>query len=426
MKGPIDWSRDQALVSRIRLIPAISITSGLAAIGTTLIAPLILEGAWRVAAACVAAAVFVMAVAFATRGLSSLSGRLLTTQLNDDDELAFDDRLLALDEANEYFSTSLNAADMFRLVSNRVNEIFPFGGSALLVPLDEGNGLKLIHFDGANPDHFVGLELKGFDSIAGKAFQKKEVVIENDISAERKAIGEERLNGWSASAAIPLVHSDAAFAVLVLYRTDPIPVNADTIKVLEAVGEHVTPIFRNSLEFERSLSNALTDAITGLPNERAFFMVLENQLAECIRNRDERPLSILTIDIRDFGAVNAMLGHSIGDRMLEFAGSRISEHLRRMDFLARTVNDEFGVILPTACEKTAVEVIERIREGFSRIEFDVADGDAVYLELNVGWATFWKDGETAAQLVRAAQQRKRQAKSEVPAGVLWFRKEYVH
>ena len=121
-----------------------------------------------------------------------------------------------------------------------------------------------------------------------------------------------------------------------------------------------------------------------------------------------------------------MLGHAVGDRMLEFAGQRIGEPLRKMDFLARTVNDEFSVILPTASEKIAFEIIERIRSGFQQNEFEIAHGEGVTIALNIGWATFWKDGETADQLVRAAQLRKRQAKSEEPAGVLWFPKEYVN
>ena len=150
------------------------------------------------------------------------------------------------------------------------------------------------------------------------------------------------------------------------------------------------------------------------------------QLAESLRNREERPLSILTIDIRDFGAVNSMLGHSVGDRMLEFVGARIGEHLRKMDFLARTVNDEFIVILPTAPENIALEIIERVKEHFARNEFEIADGEGVAVALNIGWASLWHDGETAEQLLRAAQQRKREAKSEAPAGVLWFPREYVN
>jgi diguanylate cyclase (GGDEF)-like protein len=247
-----------------------------------------------------------------------------------------------------------------------------------------------------------------------------------EIAGDTAGIGEERLRGFVSAVAIPLSDGDKPFAVLQLFTGKQIDQSSEIVKVLQAVRDHVTPIFRSSLAFERSLTNALTDAVTGLPNERAFRMVLENHLAESARHREARPLSVLTIDIRDFAAVNTMLGHAAGDRLLEFAARRIGESLRRMDFLARTVNDEFNIILPTATEKVALEIIDRIKRGFESAEFDIGGGESFSVALNIGWASFWKDGETGDQLLRAAHQRRRQAKSETPQGVLWFPKEYVH
>lgn len=337
-----------------------------------------------------------------------------------------EDRLVALDEANEVFGTSLNAADMFRLVSSRIGEIFPLTGAALIVPDDASQNLRFLHFDGENSDSMRGVEIAIKEGLAGRAFASGQIEIDNRLTLDKTCIGVERLLPFTSAVAIPLVQDDGAFAVFQLFTTDHIGNDEDTMKLLEAISEHITPIFRSSIAFERSLSSALTDALTGLPNERAFFVVLEKQLAESIRHREERPLTILSIDIRDFGAVNSMLGHLVGDRMLEFAGARIGEHLRKMDFLARTVNDEFSVVLPTASEKVGFEIIERIRAGFQQNEFEITDGEGVTVALNIGWATFWKDGETVEQLLRAAQQRKREAKSETPTGVLWFPKEYVN
>lgn len=337
-----------------------------------------------------------------------------------------DDRLAALDEANEFFASSLNAADMFRLVSDRVNEMVPFSAVALVVPDEFGANLVYIHAEGENSDQLRGFAVPIDDGLAGKAFESGVIELDSSIGPESACLGEERVEGFVSSAAIPLVHEGKVFAVFQLFTESELTSQAGTMGLLGSISSHVTPIFRSSLAFERSISNALTDPLTGLPNERAFNMVLENQLAESQRRRDERPVTILTIDIRDFGAVNSMLGHATGDRMLEFTAARIQEHLRKMDFLARAANDEFQIILPTASEITAFDVIERIKGGFARDEFDISDGEGVTIALNIGWATFWKDGETPDQLVRAAQQRKRQAKSEAPAGVLWFPREYVN
>jgi len=400
--------------------------TGLAAIAFTIwIAAPQLSG-WQLALVAVAALIFSFATAAATRHRFEQPAAVGQHPVVEDDRGFVDERLIALDEANEVFGSSLNAADMFRLVSSRVGELFPFDASALLVPSDDRSDLTFLHFDGVNADAFRGFEIASDEGLAGASFRNGRIEICSDLSTDQAVLGKERIGPFKASAAIPMVHGDTVFGVFQIFCSEPIERSPDTYKLFEAISEHVTPIFRNSLEFERSLSNALTDAITGLPNERAFFMVLENQLAESLRNREERPLTILAIDIRDFAAVNTMLGHAIGDRMLEFTGARISEQLRRMDFLARTVNDEFQVILPTASEAIGHEIVARIMRAFETTEFELSDDEGYTVELNIGWATFWKDGETPDELLRAANQRKRQAKSEKPARVLSFPKEYVH
>ena len=120
----------------------------------------------------------------------------------------------------------------------------------------------------------------------------------------------------------------------------------------------------SSMSFERSLTNALTDTLTNLPNERAFYLVLENQIAESQRNRDERPLTILTVDIKNFTELNQNFGHAAGDQILAFAANLIKAQLRQMDFLARSQNDEFLAVLPTASDEIAMEIIERIEKAF--------------------------------------------------------------
>ncbi|HBR55997.1 MAG TPA: hypothetical protein DEA22_00750, partial [Blastocatellia bacterium] len=112
--------------------------------------------------------------------------------------------------------------------------------------------------------------------------------------------------------------------------------------------------------------------------------------------------------------------------ILAFVAERIAGQLRKMDFLARSINDEFVMILPTAAEQTAGEVIQRIKDSLAECPFPVSEHESIKLWLNFGWATFWKDGESAQQLLQAAVLRKQQAKSSEPAAVVWFRKDYVN
>lgn len=336
------------------------------------------------------------------------------------------DKLLALEEANQFFGSTLKPDDMFRLVSSRVGEIFPFSTSVLFVMDAERAHYKTAYADGKNAPPFQNIEIAADRGVAGIAFLTGEVESDRELRMERTAMPAEALDGMRSAVAVPLVHEDEVFAVFQLYLDENVSLGENSIHLLEAIGNRVTPLFLGSLAFERSLSNALTDPLTNLPNERAFFMVLENQLAESQRFRDERPLTVLTIDVKGFSEANSNYGHATGDRLLTFAAEGIKAQLRKMDFIARSQNDEFVIILPTATENIANEIVERIKAYFGENPFGISETDEIKVWLNFGTATFWKDGETAQQLIQNAHLRKAQAKAEEPSKVLWFPKEYVN
>lgn len=336
------------------------------------------------------------------------------------------DKLHALDEAHQFFSSSLKPSDMFRLVSNRVAEIYPHSASALFVVDDTHTKLQIVEADGLNSRSMIGLEFETDCGLAGMAYLSGEVETDSDLRLVKFSMPPSTLTGFMSSVAIPLHHDGRVFGIYQLFSEEADAAPNVSAAVLEAVGNRIAPLFLGSIAFARSLSNALTDAVTRLPNERAFFMVLENQLAESLRFRDERPLTVLSVDIKGFAEANEAFGHATGDKMLEFVAENLKSGLRKMDFLARAVNDEFVIILPTAAETTATEIIERIQAIFAENLFSLSEHENLMIRLNVGWATFWRDGDTAKQLLQNAQLRKQQAKSEDPSKVLWFPKEYVN
>jgi len=339
---------------------------------------------------------------------------------------SLDDALRTIGSTSEFFGASLEPEDLFRLVSSRVSQVFPFVSSALFVQAEVGGALEIVQADGPNAEALMSVELPTESGIADLAWHSREAEIDPDLKLEMTALPPEALEGIRSAVAMPLMHDRQPFAVLVLYRSQPVSGEPSLRGTLEAIGERVAPLFLTSISFERSVSNALTDGLTNLPNERAFFMVLENQLAESQRSRDDRPLTIMSIDIKNFADVNQNFGFATGDRMLAFTAEHLLSQLRKMDFLARSNNDEFLIILPTAPEKIGREIIERIRDRFASEFFPASESEDIKVWLNFGWATFWQDGETATQLLQHARIRKQQAKAEEPAKVLWFPKEYVN
>ena len=336
------------------------------------------------------------------------------------------DRLAALDEASRFFGASLNKADMFRLVSARVGEIFPISAAALFVSDKTRDVLIVAAADGKVSHLLEDREFAFENSLAGMAWLSAETEIDRNLRMERTMLGPKASEHFGSAVALPLIHDGAPFAVFEIFTREKIEDQHAALETLEAIRTRITPLLLGSFAVDRSLSNALTDAITELPNERALYVVLENQLAESIRSHDERPLSVVAMDIRNFDEANRQFGHATGDRILKFIAEIVRNELRKMDFLARSTGDEFLLVLPTASEQTAANVVERLQKALAENAFSISDDDNIAIRLNFGTATYWKDGDTPQQLVRHAVQRKAQAKAEDPGTVAWFPKEYVH
>lgn len=332
------------------------------------------------------------------------------------------DKLEALDEANRFFGASLNQAEMFRLVSARVREIFPMNASVLFVPNTETLVVTAVEGDISN--ELEGTEIEMEQSLAGLAFLSGEIELDADLSIESHS--RVSIRSARSAAALPIIYDGRVFAVYQLFTGKKIEDTSSVVEILQSIQNRITPLLLGSFAADRSLSNALSDGVTSLPNERALLIVLENQLAECMRYRDERPLSVIAADIKQFDETSRTFGHSTGDRILTFVAERLRAELRKMDFLARSSNDEFVIVLPAANSSMAVEVTERIRTALAENAFKIDDADEINLRMNFGTATFWQDGETPHQLLRHAQLEKQQAKAEEPDNVVMFPKEYVN
>jgi diguanylate cyclase (GGDEF)-like protein len=106
-------------------------------------------------------------------------------------------------------------------------------------------------------------------------------------------------------------------------------------------------------------SDAAHDALTGLPNRRAWDKVLTTEVSRA--RRSKQPLAVVLLDLDHFKAFNDTHGHMAGDALLHDAAQAWVSDLRDTDLLARWGGEEFGLLLPNTHVEVAVDVIERLR-----------------------------------------------------------------
>lgn len=337
-----------------------------------------------------------------------------------------EEKLLILEEASEFFASSLKSADMFRLVSSRVGELIPFAAAALFLTAEDDTRLKIAHACGENKQILKDLSINIADGLAGKALTGNKPLLDEKLLWDKKTLPPDFLKGFRSAIAVPLKKNAEIFGVMQLFGKSETDFNESSLALIEAVGERIAPLLASSMAFERSHSSAMTDSLTDLPNERAFYLMLENQIAEAQRFPDKRQLSVLVTDIEDFNELNQKYGHSTGNKILTFAAKTIKTQLRQMDFLSRSMNDEFFAVLPTADREIAETIIERIEKAFVLRPFEISADEKVHLKLNFGTAAFLSDSDTANQLLQTALLRKHQGKTVETSNVIWFPKEYVN
>ena len=136
---------------------------------------------------------------------------------------------------------------------------------------------------------------------------------------------------------------------------------------------------------ERLAAAASTDALTGLPNRRAFDSFLTDRIAVRMRNPRPTMLGLLIFDLDHFKAVNDTFGHRVGDQVLREVGRRLVASTRRGEMSARIGGEEFAVILPDVIEGELTGAAERLRVLISDVAFETESG-SIPVTVSVGGA----------------------------------------
>lgn len=105
---------------------------------------------------------------------------------------------------------------------------------------------------------------------------------------------------------------------------------------------------------------AMTDALTGLLNRRAFCELAQRELEQ--HKRHHQPLAVLMLDIDHFKAINDSHGHQAGDQVLRQFVAIVKDIIRAGDVFARYGGEEFVILAPFTSLKDAVLLAHRIRE----------------------------------------------------------------
>lgn len=123
-----------------------------------------------------------------------------------------------------------------------------------------------------------------------------------------------------------------------------------------------------------------TDPLTLLGNRRLFDDRLPIEFTQARNNN--RPLSLLVLDIDNFKTYNDRLGHTLGDEAIKMVGGALRRYARKPVLACRYGGDEFCVILPGTSADTAAAIAERLRASV-----EASGNDERGITVSVGYAS---------------------------------------
>ena len=203
--------------------------------------------------------------------------------------------------------------------------------------------------------------------------------------------------------AVPLYGDSGPIGVLLADSDDRRATSRSDMGMLANLAKSAVVAIENASLHRRVARMANHDGVTGLYNHRFF----QERLRELLREaHEQRPVSLLMLEVDQFKHYNDSFGHRQGDTALHSLSRALEQSAGPFNgTVARYGGDEFVVILPHVGSQEALPVAEEIRDETYRGVSDLLAAQQLpTLLLSIGVATFPDDACTAGELIEAADR----------------------
>ena len=179
--------------------------------------------------------------------------------------------------------------------------------------------------------------------------------------------------------------------------------------VLGEINSYVSTLKEKNQELEFT---ANYDQLTQLPNRHQFFNKLDKKI------KANSKFALFFIDLDDFKKINDTYGHTIGDKVIKLAASRITGNLKEYDLAARIGGDEFIVLIENTrkvdLEKIAERLINKLNEEIKIDDYQLR------LSISIGISIFPEDGRDADELISKSDKAMYEVKANKKNNYAFF------
>ena len=311
--------------------------------------------------------------------------------------------IYALYEIAQAMGSSLGVADTMALISSKLSNIVPFSCCALFLYSEETETLKCKFATGVESEQIQQLAIRNGHGLTGWVARNRRPLVNARPSADFEAAGAPLQTSLQSALVCPLVFTERFIGTISVYHTEAAIYTDDHRRLLDRISEQAAAVIYNSIVFEQTQEDSLTDPLTALPNTRFMFMHLTRELARAERLKSE--VSLLVMDLDSFKDINDTYGHHVGDRALREVAGVLRAAIRPYDICVRYAGDEFIVVLSGCGGEEAERKRMELQRAVDALQFEARPAKLLPLAISIGAAIFPHDGDSYETLLATADSR---------------------
>lgn len=153
------------------------------------------------------------------------------------------------------------------------------------------------------------------------------------------------------------------------------------------------------LAYKKMEEASYSDQLTGLRNRRYLYNTIASDIAQVIRNFQDRAfneksplnknnIAFYLLDVDHFKSVNDKYGHANGDIVLKTLADNLVSACRSSDIIIRWGGEEFLIVCRYVRRDSLQELAEHLRKTVEKIEFKLDNQQTIRRTCSIGYACF--------------------------------------